>query len=538
MAHTKLFKRIQVAMQRAYALEEVKQAVPQFHGERALSRRSFLKMTACGAGAALVSSALPAWANTSSKNGEKIAVIGGGAAGLTAAYRLMQQGYKVTVFEASSRLGGRMFTHDAFNDEGMFCELGGELVDSNHLALKKLCRELGVAVQSLASTETGEELFFFGGRYYTLEDLVDARKGTGAFLPVAKSIAADQAKLLDASEEWTQYARELDEMNLAAYLEAMRGKVEDWVLELLRVAYIGEYGLEAEEQSALNLVDMIGVNPKQEFALFGESDEGARIAGGSSRLIEALEKKLKDKVEIKMRHRLVSLASGNQSLEVGLDHDGEPKTQYFSHVVLALPFSVLREVKGLDALELDPLKLAAIQTLGYGTNAKLMLGTTSPVWRKHSFTSAAKSDGTFYTDTPAQLFWDTSRGQKGTQGILTNFLGGKAGEEKKSRAIQQGREALAAMSPVLSQALKPEGELYFRWSTHPFARGSYTCPGPGQYTRLLEVAGAPELEGRLLFCGEHTSVESQGFMNGAIESAERVASHIYTVTKNLKLTNL
>lgn len=526
MAHTALFRRIQAALQRAYALEEVQQGIPKLPHARALSRRHFLKLTACGAGAALVSSALPAWANSNTKDGEKIAIIGGGVAGMTAAYRLMQQGCKVTLFEASSRLGGRMFTHNAFNEEGMFCELGGELVDNNHLALRKLCKELGVAVQSLVGREVGEELFFFAGRYYTLNDLIDVRKGSGAFLPVAKIIAADQAKLLDDAEEWTQYARELDEMNLAAYLETMRGKVEDWVLELLRVAYVGEYGLEAEGQSALNLVDMIGVNPKQGFAMFGDSDEGARIEGGSSRLIEALEKKIADKVQIKMRHRLVSLASGNQSLEVGLDYEGAPKTRYFSQVVLALPFSVLREVKGVDTLGLDPLKLASIQTLGYGTNAKLMLGTTSPVWRKHSFRAGAQSNGTFYTDTPAQLFWDTSRGQKGTQGILTNFLGGKAGEEKKARAIQQGRDALAAMSAVLSQSLKPDGELFFRWSTHPFARGSYTCPGPGQYTRLLEVAGSPELEGRLLFCGEHTSIESQGFMNGAVESAERVAASI------------
>ena len=59
-----------------------------------------------------------------------IAIVGGSVAGLTAAYRLHQAGKTPIVFEASNRWGGRMFTrYDCY--KGMFCELGGEFVDSN-----------------------------------------------------------------------------------------------------------------------------------------------------------------------------------------------------------------------------------------------------------------------------------------------------------------------------------------------------------------------------------------------------------------------
>ena len=54
-----------------------------------------------------------------------------------------------------------MFTQYDFY-KGMFCELGGELVDTNHEDLQKLGSELGVEMQKL-TTEGGDELYFFNG---------------------------------------------------------------------------------------------------------------------------------------------------------------------------------------------------------------------------------------------------------------------------------------------------------------------------------------------------------------------------------------
>ena len=47
--------------------------------------------------------------------------------------------------------------------KGMFCELGGEFVDTNHEDLQKLGAELGVEMQKLAAEGDGEDLYFFRG---------------------------------------------------------------------------------------------------------------------------------------------------------------------------------------------------------------------------------------------------------------------------------------------------------------------------------------------------------------------------------------
>ena len=215
-----------------------------------------------------------------------IAIIGGGVAGLTAAYRLQAAGAKPVVFEASNRWGGRMFTIYDFY-KGMFCELGGEFVDTNHEDLQKLAAELGVEMQNLTA-DGGEDLYFLKGHGIRRRTCSTRQSRREPLLPIAKQIAEDADKLTDKDENWTAHATKLDEMSLKAYLEQFRGKTDDWAIDLLDVAYNIEFGLETEDQSSLNMVDFIGTDLSKPFQMFGESDEVYRIKGGSSALIKAL----------------------------------------------------------------------------------------------------------------------------------------------------------------------------------------------------------------------------------------------------------
>ncbi|GEM_PF-2153592 len=114
------------------------QSMPEQEG-----RRRFIKQVAM-AGAGML---LPACATTSGGEKRTIAIVGGGIAGLTAAWRLVNKGHMVHLYEGSNRTGGRMFTKRQFNADGQFVELGGELVDTNHQHIIALAKELGVKMQ-------------------------------------------------------------------------------------------------------------------------------------------------------------------------------------------------------------------------------------------------------------------------------------------------------------------------------------------------------------------------------------------------------
>ncbi|MGA9604081.1 MAG: FAD-dependent oxidoreductase, partial [Methyloceanibacter sp.] len=151
-----------------------------------------------------------------------VAIVGGGVAGLTAAYRLHAAGASPVLFEASNRWGGRMFTQYDFY-KGMFCELGGEFVDTDHEDLQTLAKEVGVEMENLTAAAGGDDLYFFKGVFHTPSDMIDPAKKSGAFGPIAKQIANDAAKLTDKDDNWTSYAGKLDRMSLKDYPEQFRG---------------------------------------------------------------------------------------------------------------------------------------------------------------------------------------------------------------------------------------------------------------------------------------------------------------------------
>jgi len=216
---------------------------------------------------------------------------------------------------------------------------------------------------------------------------------------------------------------------------------------------------------------------------------------------------------------LTSLDYQDKKIVMGFDAPGGAQTQSFDAVILALPFTKLRQVKGLDGLKLSAEKLKCIQELGYGVNAKVMNGTTSRVWRSPDAGLPAPSNGTFYSDLGFQTLWETSRVQPGEAGIITDYLGSKPGISDAKSALDALRAYLPKMSQKMADSLDPNAVTSWFWITYHFTLGSYASAKTGQYTTLLELAAEPALNGR-----EHTSTDFLGFMNGGVQSGNRAAA--------------
>lgn len=530
MARTHLFRKIQSWLRTPSEEESIRAR---------LSGPAFNRRKLVHSGAQLVAwSALPACVtnmNTSTpplaapvprEDVEDLVIIGGGLAGLTCAYTLARAGIKVRVYEAAERWGGRVFTHATFNDQNMFCERGAEFVDTGHEDLIALAQELGVPLQPLkdAASPLAQEVYFFGGKWRPEKEVVSAFKPLGKIMQrdMKKLTVGDELQVPTYKAPIGAAVMEFDRLSLEEYLQRCRSQVDDWVLELVRVAYVGEYGLEAGEQSALNLLILIDASTKDGFRVFGESDEAFRISGGSSQLVQALVDKLKEMgVQLFPGHHLLSLRDKAQGLEAVFQIGTRTLELKSAQIILALPLPLLSRIEGWDALDLSPVKKRLVKEMGFGTNSKLMLGFKNRYWRtKHP--AFAANEGSIYSEGATQAFWDSSRKQTGEAGILTNFLGGDGGRRIDTGKIAKVLSELDGLMPGI-QALHDGHKLLHHWTSDALAGGSYSCPRPGQYTTLVGAAEESELNGRLHFVGEHCSVDYGGYMNGAVASARSLS---------------
>jgi monoamine oxidase len=196
--------------------------------------------------------------------------------------------------------------------------------------------------------------------------------------------------------------------------------------------------------------------------------------------------------------------------------------------VFALPFTKLREVK-LD-IGLTDAKKKAIAELGYGRNSKLMVATKSRPWTDGGMVGLRNTptSGSIYSDRGFQVVWDTSAGQAGTGGVITNFTADEHAMGTEASLLADLQKGLKTLAPKLNAALNTEKKASFFWPKYPHVMASYTAPMVGQYCDMIEEAGRTELDGAVLFAGEHTSTESFGFMNGAVDAAERTAKQLLT----------
>src|SRR5262249_35974966 len=114
------------------------------------------------------------------------------------------------------------------------------------------------------------------------------------------------------------------------------------------------------------------------------------------------------------------------------------------HVVLALPFSIMRASVDFSQAGFSNLKKIAIQELGMGTNTKMHLQFRSRFWRDQG------NDGATYSDRGYQNTWEVSRAQPGRSGILVDYTGGTIGASFGSGTPQShAQQFLGQIEPVL-----------------------------------------------------------------------------------------
>ncbi len=486
-----------------------------------LSRRKFIENT----GKTLIIGGLTGF-NTEgafgrsflSKASPRIAIVGAGIAGLHALHIFKKTGLDATVYEASGRTSGRMFTVQNAMGDGTWTEFGGEFVDTNHKDMWDLAKEFNLELVDYAQASENaltKEVFFFDGKNHTLKDVVEAFRG------FADKIAADAERLpdnmsTDGYKTKDPYIKKLDRMSLSEYLEKIGAR--GWIKEFIEVAYESEYGLSPQVQSAINLPILISTDTEGgKFELFGESDERYKVKGGNQSIPDAIAKKYPDHIQLNRSLEAISLASNGYNLTFS----GMKNAVKADYVVIAIPFSRLKNVD--IRLQMPQVKWDSINHMGFGTNAKLMLGMTKHFWREQGF------QGLCYSDVGIPNGWDNAQLQNSdneTAGLSILF-GGPSGLALGKGSVRAQKDKYL---PLWDKIYKGATEHFngkmarMNWNVYPYALGSYICYRTGQYTTIAGAEAMPI--GNVFFAGEHCGGDFSGFMNGAAKSGREAAEKI------------
>jgi len=440
------------------------------------------------------------------RKGARVHVVGAGLAGLACAERLAAAGVDVRVWEARDRLGGRTLTDLQLVPDG-WVECGGEFIDSEHSAMRRLCAAMRVGLQDLEALDIpGQSRDLVAGR---------VRRGEWASGPDAR-LAARAARDLRAIGE-----TRLDRLSAATWLGRAISGWPTSAFARYRAALVrGEYGVDPAALSAAWLVTDLAEDVRA--AETGEGTERYRVDGGTIRLVSALERAI-GSGRVTRGAQVATITSADGEVRLAISAAGGRRIEAGDRVVITLPPRVLANVDmRRSGVPRDVLR--GIASIAMGTNAKLIMPFAQASWEHAGWSG----DGT--SDTAIGSTWQATMGQRADGVALTMLVGGAQGARiagpdhgpATAASVTERLSLVDRVAPGTSNAART-GAVVHAWARDPLARGSYSAARPGHDDSWPDLARP---YGLVHFAGEHADPDYSGYMEGAVRSGQRAARQV------------
>ena len=443
-----------------------------------------------------------------------VAIIGGGFAGLAAAWALCSERVMVTVFEAHDELGGRVRTDKVFTKDRLI-EAGAELIGANHPRWIELARHFGLGLNLVTQEEdyerAGLEVKIWIDKLLSRDEAKKLYERMEK--EVLKPIGQDAALINDPARPWLQPGlAKLDTMSVADKLTALKIKKTDLLWKAMEM-YLGHNNVVASltDQSYLALLCLVKggmLPPDPDLMGYWQATEVYRCADGCQTLAAKMAAELVAKSRCTIRRNTavtdIDLAKRVtlkwQNVGTGKQDQGQ-----FDFVILAVPPSVWGDLK---ITPFDPKKTIGLIQMGPGV--KFLSNLSDRFWIKQGV--APLSWSTMIGET-----WEGTDNQTrlGEQGIeLSVFAGGRI------PTVNEFKKGLEELFPGYSTHLK--GTKLVDWPNEPYIKTGYASPKPGQVFTIGKELNEP-FQGRMFFAGEHTAMDFFGYMEGSLRSGGRAA---------------
>lgn len=238
------------------------------------------------------------------------------------------------------------------------------------------------------------------------------------------------------------------------------------------------------------------------------------ILGGVDRLVSGFLERIA--TEPLLYSKVKSIEQDTDGVTVCFSRNGSDESISADHAVCALPASVLKNVKFSPELPSD--KQALISSLKYRNAMLIYFQLPSEYWHEQNLT------GFGITDTVGEI-WTPGLKTDSNSCITITYTKDDAAlellnmsqEERIAITIQRCNEFLPWFGDFVRERVA------LSWDEDDLIGGSFStaCFLPPQQMATMRRA-----EGKIHFAGEHVGTDHHGWMEGAMESAHRVADEI------------
>jgi len=398
------------------------------------------------------------------ENSFDILVVGAGAAGLIAAWELVQTGKRTAVIEAKDRVGGRTHTvHD--NNFELPVELGAEFVHGNLQLTQKLLKKAGADLYKL----TGD---IWQNDDDELDEQNDFIEDYSALNKKFKELRED----ISVADFIKDYLKENE-------FEEARFTLKNYVE--------GYYAADTHKASTFSLREELSAS----------NDEQYRIEGGYIKLIDYLRHQCREKgVQFFLSHPAKEIKWRKEDVEVLCDE----KSFRAKKVLITVPIGVLQSGM-IHFSPAIPEVIHAAKKLGFGPVIKTLLQFDEPFWKNKKFTRGKDLDKLSFIFSRAIIpTWWTYYPKDAA--MITGWSGGPHAEKIKDlsneeillNALQSLNEIFGIDKRGLQQKLK--GWHVANWVNDPYSCGgySYEVVNGSKIKQVLKQS----IENTIFFAGE------------------------------------